>query len=101
MPKIYEYMGIVFYFYSDEHEPIHIHAQYGNVEVKVSFFIKEGKIYRTSYKNITGKLTAPKEKQLREFVELYKYKFVEHWQTYFVWHQKIKFSRHTKRINNK
>ena len=26
MPKLYEYLGIVVYFYSNEHEPIHVHG---------------------------------------------------------------------------
>ena len=26
MPKIYEYLGLIFYFYSNEHEPIHLHV---------------------------------------------------------------------------
>lgn len=26
MPKIYEYLGLIFYFYSNEHEPIHVHV---------------------------------------------------------------------------
>ncbi|MDE6341047.1 MAG: DUF4160 domain-containing protein, partial [Muribaculaceae bacterium] len=25
MPKIFEYFGLIFYFYSNEHEPIHVH----------------------------------------------------------------------------
>ena len=33
MPKLYEYMGIEIFFWSDEHEPIHIHAQYGNASI--------------------------------------------------------------------
>ena len=30
MPKIFEYFGIVFYFYSNEHEPIHVHVTTGD-----------------------------------------------------------------------
>ena len=26
MPKIFEYFGFVFFFYSNEHEPIHVHV---------------------------------------------------------------------------
>ncbi|WP_245949201.1 DUF4160 domain-containing protein [Echinicola strongylocentroti] len=26
MPKIFEYLGIVVYFYSNEHEPVYVHA---------------------------------------------------------------------------
>jgi len=29
MPKIFEYFGFIFYFYSNEHEPIHIHVLHG------------------------------------------------------------------------
>lgn len=28
MPKIYEYLGIMIMFYSNEHEPIHVHGKY-------------------------------------------------------------------------
>lgn len=29
MPKIFEYFGFIFYFYSNEHEPIHVHVLHG------------------------------------------------------------------------
>ncbi|MDO9613709.1 MAG: DUF4160 domain-containing protein, partial [Bacteroidota bacterium] len=45
MPNIFEYLGIVILFYSDEHKPIHVHAVYGDNTMKVSFFIREGEIY--------------------------------------------------------
>ena len=32
MPKIYEYFGFIFYFYSNEHEPIHVHVKHGDEE---------------------------------------------------------------------
>ncbi len=28
MPKIFEYFGFIFYFFSDEHEPIHVHVKH-------------------------------------------------------------------------
>lgn len=28
MPKLYDYFGLVFLFYSHEHEPIHVHGKY-------------------------------------------------------------------------
>ncbi|WP_219584758.1 DUF4160 domain-containing protein, partial [Vibrio parahaemolyticus] len=34
MPKIYEYLGIVLFFYSNEHEPIHIHGKFQGKESK-------------------------------------------------------------------
>jgi len=32
MPKIFERDGYIFYFYSNEHQPIHVHVRYGNGE---------------------------------------------------------------------
>lgn len=32
MPKIFEYFGFIFYFYSNEHEPIHVHVMHGAKE---------------------------------------------------------------------
>ena len=29
MPKIFEYFGFIFYFYSNVHEPIHVHVMHG------------------------------------------------------------------------
>ena len=42
MPKIFEYFGIVFFFYSNEHEPIHIHGTYGGRECKAEIIIIDG-----------------------------------------------------------
>ena len=44
MPKIYEYLGILIFFYSNEHEPIHVHARKGENESKAEFVIENGKI---------------------------------------------------------
>ena len=32
MPKIYEYSGIIFFLYPNDHEPIHAHAISGEYE---------------------------------------------------------------------
>lgn len=45
MPKIYEYLGIIIFFHSNEHEPIHVDAKNGNYESKSEFIIDDGKIY--------------------------------------------------------
>ena len=32
MPEIFEYFGLIFYFYSNEHDPIHVHVKKGDKE---------------------------------------------------------------------
>ena len=34
MPKLYEYFGLVALFYSNEHEPIHVHGKFQGREAK-------------------------------------------------------------------
>jgi len=55
MPKIFEYFGIVIYFYSNEHEPIHVHAQKGEFESKAEFYITNGEIIRVEITNVQGR----------------------------------------------
>ncbi len=52
MPKIFEYLGIVIFFYSNEHEPIHVHAKKGEFESKAEFNIINGEISEIKIKNI-------------------------------------------------
>lgn len=42
MPKLYEYAGIVFYFYAHEHLPIHVHASYGEYETIFELLFEQG-----------------------------------------------------------
>ena len=56
MPKIFEYLGIIFFFYSNEHEPIHVHATHGSYESKAEFFIVNGKISEIRIKLVKGKM---------------------------------------------
>jgi len=44
MPKLYEYFGLVILFYSNEHEPIHVHGKYQGSESKAEIIIVDGKI---------------------------------------------------------
>lgn len=81
---IYKYFGIVIYFWSDEHDPIHVHAEYNGKIVKVSFTIKEGKITRVTYTKDTGEFPPAKLKDLKKFINLYKYKIVDKWCDYFI-----------------
>lgn len=38
MPTLFELFGLRFYFYSDEHLPIHVHIQNGDGKAKVNVY---------------------------------------------------------------
>ena len=47
MPKIFEYLGILIFFYSNEHEPIHVHAKYNGCESKLSSTLLTEKLLKS------------------------------------------------------
>jgi len=100
MPKIFEYLGIVIFFYSNEHEPIHVHAKKGEFESKAEFFISNGKIIEIKIKNIKGirPLEATEIKNFKTFLSAYAEKIVEKWINYFVYHKNVKFEKINKKI---
>lgn len=100
MPKIFEYLGILMFFYSNEHEPIHVHAKYDGFESKAEFFIVDGKIIEIKIKSIKGlkPLTGSKLKDFEDFLQKYADKIVLKWIDYFVYHKDIEFEKITTRI---
>ncbi|MGA2405178.1 MAG: DUF4160 domain-containing protein [Bacteroidales bacterium] len=100
MPKIFEYLGILMFFYSNEHEPIHVHAKYDGSESKAEFYIVDGKIVEIKIKAIKGlkPLTGSKLKDFEIFLEEYADKIVLKWIDYFVYHKDIVFEKINTRI---
>ena len=101
MPKIFEYLGILIFFYSNEHEPIHVHAKKGEFESKAEFNIVNGVISEIKITNIKGAKPL-KGKDLKDFeIFLTKYadKIVEKWISYFVYHKDVEFEKITKRLS--
>ena len=40
MPKIYEYLGLIFFFYPNEHLPIHVQVAKEDCASKIELFLK-------------------------------------------------------------
>ncbi len=91
MPKLYEYLGIVIFFYSNEHQPVHVHARYQGQESKIEIIIQNGKIEDFTIKEVKGKVPLA-NKQLKDFKELVYLladEIVQSWINYFIYHKKI------------
>jgi len=91
MPKIFEYLGIIIMFYSNEHEPIHVHGKYQAFESKADSIIIDGKIIDIKIKDVKGKRPLPKKelKEFRNFVNKFKEDIVQKWIDYFVYHKSM------------
>jgi len=99
MPKLYEYLGLIVLFYSNEHEPIHVHGKQDERESRADLIIKNGRVTRIVYSSIKGRRPRPTE--LRHFKKLtrkHANDIVKKWIDYFVLHRQIQAQRISRRI---
>ena len=69
MPKLYEYFGLIVMFYSNEHEPVHVHGKCQGRESRAEIILINGMIQEICYTSVTGR--APLESnEMRFFQEL-------------------------------
>lgn len=91
MPKLYEYLGIMIFFYSNEHEPVHVHGRYGQYESKIEIHLRDGKIQSINLLRVPGKKSLPSKqsKQFKKLVTIFAEEIVQSWINYFVYNKKI------------
>jgi hypothetical protein len=91
MPKLFEYLGIVIMFYSNEHEPIHVHGKFQGMESKAELIIVDGKVVEILIKDVSGRppLELAKLREFKHFVSVFADQIVQKWVDYFVYHKSI------------
>ena len=101
MPKLYEYFGLYILFYSNEHEPIHVHGiDPDGREMKAEIIVKDGKIVRIRYLAV-GNVPPLAGRGLKDFKSLVSAKaddIVKKWVDFFVLKKPVKTVRITKRL---
>lgn len=99
MPKIYEYFGLVFFFYSNEHEPIHVHVKRGRNEIVFEIIMVGGELSEINIREVPGVPLSEKDIAIaREFVEKYWKNIVSKWINFFVMKKKVRSTTITKKI---
>ena len=54
MHKIYVYVGLIFFFYANEHLPIHVHVAKADRESKIELVFGNGKLTAVEIKKVKG-----------------------------------------------
>lgn len=100
MPRVLEYFGMIFYFYSKEHLPIHIHVSYNEYESVFEIFFENGALKEVRMRKSSGQeaLPAPKLKEAQKVVEHYAQDIVNKWTDFFVLKKKVKSLKITRRL---
>ncbi|HTL09151.1 MAG TPA: DUF4160 domain-containing protein [Chitinophagaceae bacterium] len=92
MPKLYEYKGFIFFLYSNEHLPPHVHVTKGSVKIKVEFLEVAGATW-TDLKEEKKKFTASQKRDIQDFVDNYREQILKKWDIVFVEKKKPKFEK--------
>ena len=100
MPKLYDYFGLVVMFYSNEHEPIHVHGKCQGRESRAEIVLVNGNVKEIRYAVTQGRVPLDAS-ELRYFQELVAAKaddIVAKWIDYFVLHKSVSAETITRRL---
>jgi hypothetical protein len=100
MPKLYEYFGLIVLFYSNDHEPIHVHGKYQDLESKAEIIFNSGKFEEIRISEVSGKkpLDSKNMNKFKKLVEKYRDDIVRKWVELFVYNIEICSEKITERI---
>lgn len=100
MPKIFEYFGFIFYFYSNEHEPIHVHVLHGGKESIFDLIMMKGELEEVYVREKKGAdpLTEKEKRTAEAFIQKYHKNIIEKWIKFFVLKQTIRSTTIKKKI---
>ena len=99
-PKIFEYFGFIFYFYSNEHEPIHVHVMHGAKESIFDLIMMNGELAELSVREKKGAEPLPeRDKRTAEaFIRKYHKNIIDKWVKFFVLKQSIRSTNIKKKL---
>ena len=100
MPKLYEYLGLDVFFYSNEHQPVHVHGRCQGREGRADLRIVEGRVIRIDFVDQPGRLPLkPAEMDhFRKVVRARAQDIVQKWVDYFVLHKSVSVEKITKQL---
>lgn len=86
MPDIYKYFGFVFFFHSNEHDPIHVHVQHDHHESIFDIILENGDVKEITVRNKKGfpPLNSKDLKEAEKFVRAYANNIVDKWVNFFI-----------------
>jgi hypothetical protein len=101
MPKLFEYFGLIVLFYSNEHDPIHVHGLYGGREARAELILRDGRVVKIHFANVKGRapLGTRQMRDFRRIVERYQAEIVGKWIEFFVFHKRIEAQVITRRLS--
>lgn len=100
MPKIFEYFGFIFFFYSNEHEPIHVHVTHGGCQSIFELIMQNGELVEIRVRGKDGEepLSGKDKKTAEAFIKKYQKNIIAKWVRFFVMRQTVRSTNIRKRL---
>jgi len=100
MPKIYEYLGFIFFFFSNEHEPIHVHVIKSGRQTVFELILSDGNLVEIHRRKESGyeMLDEGDAIQAEKFINAYYKNIIDKWMNFFVLKKRVRCTLVTKRI---
>jgi hypothetical protein len=92
MPKLYEYLGILVFFFAGEHLPVHVHGRYGEFETKAEIITRDGKVVSIRLCRVSNRrpLAGTVRKHFIELVQAKAGDILQKWSDVFVLNKVVK-----------
>ena len=90
--KDFENFGFVFFFYSNEHEPIHVHVTHNGCQSIFELIMDNGVLVEIRVREKAGEepLSSKDQKPAQEFIRKYSKNIITKWIKFFVLRQAVK-----------
>ena len=100
MPKLYEYFGLIILFYTNEHEPVHVHGKFQDRESKAEIIFENGKFQKVIISTVLGKepLDPQNLKKFKRLIEVYRDDIVRKWIDFFVYNVPVTSEKITTKL---
>ena len=100
MPTIFRVFGYIFKFYSNEHEPIHVHVIHGARESIFDLIMMDGELAELHVREKHGaEPLAEKDKRTAEaFIRKYHKNIIDKWVKFFVMKQSVRSTNIKKKL---
>ena len=89
---MYEYFGLVVFFFSNEHQPVHVHGEYKDRASKAELIIQNGKVVEIRFQSVKGRKPL-EHQQMHDFKVLVKKRandIVGKWVDFFIYGRHIR-----------
>lgn len=83
MPKLYQYAGMSFAFFANDHKPVHLHVRMGDAEEKATLHERFFGGVRIEWEQIGKRLPISSKRKAERLIQLKRDEIKQKWEDFF------------------